>query len=437
MSILEALHNGLERGQLLASLPMRPAYRRMESHHPEEHRENLNSLALGDNLEYMQWLLENGYEGRIRMIYIDPPFFTKSKFDATITLTDRNGKKNKIKHLAYDDTFDRNLEFYIENMTARLVLMRELLAEDGLIWVHLDWHSAHYVKMLMDEIFGVKNFQNEIIWQYKSGGSGKRHFSRKHDTILVYSKTAKYYLSVPKEKSYNRGLKPYRFKGVEEFRDERGWYTMVNMKDVWSIDMVGRTAAERNGYATQKPMELMKRIIEAATEPGDYCADFFCGSGSLLEAAESLGRHWIGCDNEPLAISTSRKRLDARESGYDYYRDSISMHYGMVTMEKVMAEPLENGKDMVTCRVKEFRPEIDYGHIPIKDRDMAMKIGIEAPENYIDYIMVDPEYDGDFKVRMLFREDLQEIQFQSMGNYAAVVVDVFGKEYFYDGRKEK
>ena len=105
-----------------------------------------------------------------------------------------------------------------------------------------------------------KNFVNEIIWTYKSGGSSKKHFARKHDTILVYSKTDKYYLSLPKEKSYNRGLKPYRFKGVEEFQDETGWYTMVNMKDVWNIDMVGRTSAERTGYATQKPEALLSSL---------------------------------------------------------------------------------------------------------------------------------------------------------------------------------
>lgn len=103
----------------------------------------------------------------------------------------------------------------------------------------------------MDEIFGEDNFVNEIIWHYKSGGSGKRHFSRKHDTILVYSKTKKYYFLPDKEKSYNRGFKPYRFKGVKEYKDDMGWYTMVTMKDVWNVDMVGRTSSERTGYATQ------------------------------------------------------------------------------------------------------------------------------------------------------------------------------------------
>lgn len=437
MSILADLQNGLEQGKMLAGAKVDVVFDRVAQHNPIPDEESRNALVLGDNLAYMQGLLENGYEGRFRLIYIDPPFFTKSKFNATIDLKDRTGKNHKIKHLAYDDTFERSLECYVENMTARLILMRKLLAEDGLIWVHLDWHSAHYMKLIMDEVFGAKNFQNEIIWQYKSGGSGKRHFSRKHDTILVYSKTAYYHLNVPKEKSYNRGLKPYRFKGVKEYKDEYGWYTMVNMKDVWSIDMVGRTSAERNGYATQKPTELLRRIIEATTEEGDYCADFFCGSGTLPETAEALNRHWVGCDTEPLAISTTRKRLEAREGTYDYYRQRTGNKYGWFSVEVEDSVPLENGKNMYTCKVNQFRPEIDYGHIPLKDRDLAMKIGIEAPEQYIDHVMVDPDYDGTFRGRHLISETPSQFQFQSNGNYAIILVDVFGKEYFYDGRKEK
>ena len=156
----------------------------------------------------------------------------------------------------------------------RFYMMRDLLADEGCLWVHLDWHIVHYVKVLLDEIFGQKNFINEIIWNYKSGGSSKRHYARKHDTLLFYAKSPKYYFEAQKEKSYNRGYKPYRFKGVREYRDETGWYTMVNMKDVWQIDMVGRTSAERTGYATQKPEALLTRILESCTREGDIVCDF-------------------------------------------------------------------------------------------------------------------------------------------------------------------
>ena len=175
-----------------------------------------NELRLGDNLEYMKELLRRGYGGKFRLIYIDPPFFTRSSFNASLNVRDSSGSVRKVHHLAYDDKFDRDLAYYIGNMTVRLLLMRDLLADDGLMWIHLDWHSSHYIKMVLDELMGEKNFVNEIIWCYKSGGSGKRHFARKHDTLLVYSKSDAYYIDVPKEKSYNRDRKPYRFRGVSE-----------------------------------------------------------------------------------------------------------------------------------------------------------------------------------------------------------------------------
>ena len=199
-------------------------------------------------------------------------------------------------------------------LCARLFMMRDLLTEDGSIWVHLDWHVVHYVKILMDAIFGEKNFINEIVWLYKSGGTSKNHFSRKHDTLLFYGKNPKPALSIPLEKSYNREYKPYRFKGVKEYKDDLGWYTMVNMKDVWQIDMVGRTSGERTGYATQKPEALIRRILESCTSEGDLCADFFCGAGTLAATAHKMNRRWIACDMGSLAVTATEKRL-AKEQG--------------------------------------------------------------------------------------------------------------------------
>jgi len=278
----------------------------------EEVGQSGNILAEGDNAQFMKFLLDpacgHDLEGKIQQIYIDPPFFSKANYDAVIKLQSEDGE-TAVKHMAYEDVWKEGMAEYLKMLAVRLMLMRDLLKKDGTIWVHLDWHGVHYVKILMDEIFGEKNFINEIVWTYKSGGSSKKHFARKHDTILVYGKTDKYYINLPKEKSYNRGLKPYRFKGVEEFQDEIGWYTMVNMKDVWSIDMVGRTSAERTGYATQKPEALVERIIAAGSREGDIVADFFCGSGTLGAAAGKLSRQWICCDEGKLAVSASMKRL--------------------------------------------------------------------------------------------------------------------------------
>ena len=260
-----------------------------------------NILFHGDNMEILNEL--RGSE-RFSMIYIDPPFFTGADKEANMN---RDGAL--VKETAYKDNWG-TLEEYLHAMALRIMLMRDLLRDDGLFFLHVDWHAIHYARLLMDEIFGQDRFINEIIWQYKSGGSSKTRFARKHDNILMYSKTAKYKFFIQKEKSYNRGLKPYRFKGVEEFQDEVGWYTMVNMKDVWSIDMVGRTSAERTGYATQKPEKLMERRIECSTEEGDLVGDFFCGSGSLGVSAAKLGRRFVMADTGNLAIEVAKKRLD-------------------------------------------------------------------------------------------------------------------------------
>ena len=111
-----------------------------------------NEIRLGDNLDYMKELLARGCAGKFSMIYIDPPFFTRSSFNASLNVKDSDGSSHKVHHLAYDDKFDRDLAYYIANMTVRLLLMRDLLADDGLMWVHLDWHSSHYIKMVLDEL---------------------------------------------------------------------------------------------------------------------------------------------------------------------------------------------------------------------------------------------------------------------------------------------
>ena len=433
LGIAESIIKGLEHGEVTLSKPFSVLEKHMyDSFHANEANSDLdnNILALGDNLEFMSWLLENGYEGKFKCIYIDPPFFTKSKYDATVEICDSDGKIHKVKHLAYDDTFDRSIEQYVENMTTRLVIMKRLLADDGLIWVHLDWHSAHYVKLAMDEIFGYENMRNEIIWKYKSAGSAKTHFSRKHDTILMYSKSKKYSLNVPKEKSYNRDFKPYRFKGVKEYQDEYGWYTLVNMKDVWSIDMVGRTSSERNGYATQKPLELMKRIISSCTEKGDLVGDFFCGSGSFLKAANDMDRCWVGCDVETLALGTAKKRLDACESNYLFYGNGIECPYRADAIIKIeRADELENGKKLCHARLMAFRPELEIGYVQHKDRELLQNACKSSPESLIDYIMIDPDYNGEFSAEISVTDNYDDIKFISRGNVAYIVVDIFGKEY--------
>ncbi|MBR3297505.1 MAG: site-specific DNA-methyltransferase [Firmicutes bacterium] len=251
-----------------------------------------NAVICADNLELMRSLEDAGFSGCLDFIYIDPPFFTNKDFPD------------------YRDRWPSGIDAFLDMMRPRLTAMRGLLSDTGLIAVHMDWHAVHYVKVMMDEIFGMNRFVNEIIWSYRSGGASTKRFARKHDTILLYSKGPAYYFSAQKERSYNRGNRPYCFKDVEEFEDEEGkWYTLVNRRDVLAVDMVGRTSSERTGYSTQKPEALLRILLNSCCPEGGLCADFFAGSGTLGAAAAESGRRFLLCDSNPEAVELCLQRL--------------------------------------------------------------------------------------------------------------------------------
>ena len=351
-----------------------------------------NMLIHGDNAKVMDSLLRReGMAGRINLIYIDPPFFSKADYDAVLKVGNET-----IRHTVYGDNWRFGKAGYFSMLTSSLMQMKELLAKDGLIWLHLDWHAAAFARLIMDEIFGEENFVNEIVWNYKSGGSSSRHFARKHDTILVYAKSRKYAFYPLQEKSYNRQLKPYRFKGVKEYRDEVGWYTMVNMKDVWQIDMVGRTSSERTGYATQKPEELLKRIILSSTKEGDLCADFFSGSGTLAAAAAKTGRRFIACDAGPLAVETSSARLTACGADFGVYeeegrpeKENLSLKYE-VSVDEI---PFSDDR-MVKIELKSLRinglSEVTGADEAVRVKEMIR----ERPLDFLESWSVDFDFDG-------------------------------------------
>ena len=266
-----------------------------------------NRLVWGDNLHVMRQISTNSVD----LIYIDPPFFSGRQYNIIW------GDNNELR--SFDDIWEGGMDGYLVWLNARLLEMKRILKSTGSIYMHCDWHASHYIKVEMDKIFGYGNFINEISWFYKSGGaSPKRYFSRKHDSILLYAKDNRQYVFNPQqEKSYNRGLKPYRFSNVQEYQDDVGWYTLVGMKDYWQIDMVGRTSSERIGYPTQKPEALLERIIKASSNEGDVVADFFVGGGTTAAVAQRLGRRFIVCDQSRVAVAVTAERLklQARTQG--------------------------------------------------------------------------------------------------------------------------
>lgn len=264
-----------------------------------------NRLIFGDNLQAMKSLLSDPtVKGKVTLVYIDPPFASKQDF---------NGSQEQ---KAYQDKI-AGAQF-IEFLRKRLVLIRELLAPNGSIYVHLDWRKSHYIKLIMDEVFGEAKFQNEIIWFYRRWSAGSRQFQRQHDNILFYSKTSSPVFNVLYEPYTEGTLK--RWKGIKRKTtiDESGKLIQVedtngtagaNMSDVWPISIINANAIERTDYPTQKPEALLERVITASSNENDIVLDAFVGSGTSIAVAEKLGRRWIGIDCGKLAMYTVQKRL--------------------------------------------------------------------------------------------------------------------------------
>jgi adenine-specific DNA-methyltransferase len=253
-----------------------------------------NKLIWGDNKFVMGSLLE-GFTNQFKLIYIDPPFAVGSDFHLELEIGDESITKESsiIEEVAYRDTWGRGNAGFISMMHSRLSLMRDLLSEDGTIFLHCDYRTSAMMKLILDEIFGTERFLNEIIWLYGLGGSSNRYFPRKHDTIYWYSKSPDYYFDPPKVPARSQMMK-----GMEK-----------KAPDFWDIPSINNMAIERTNYPTQKPAQLLQRIIQCASQEGDLVGDFFCGSGTTLVVAEELNRKWIGADLGRFAIHTTRKRL--------------------------------------------------------------------------------------------------------------------------------
>lgn len=334
-----------------------------------------NKLIWGDN-KFILSSLKNGplreeieKEGGIKLIYIDPPFGVGVDFSMNIKIGDE--KSNTFKKIAYHDTWGKGTDRFLTMIYERLILMRDLLADDGSIYVHCDWRVNGYLRLILDEIFSKDYFQNEIIWKRSSAHNFKtKSYAKTNENILYYSKTERFIFNeqyVPYsqaqlsryDKDENgklykaenltfstsntsrqfewRGTKPPsnrswgasfeqleklwaegrilvkrdgtpRLDGLKIYLDEtKGGNSLSTLWD--DIERIGNTSNERLDYPTQKPEKLIERIVKVSSNKGDLVADFFCGSGTTLAVAEKLGRKWIGTDLGKFAIHTTRKRM--------------------------------------------------------------------------------------------------------------------------------
>jgi site-specific DNA-methyltransferase (adenine-specific)/adenine-specific DNA-methyltransferase len=280
-----------------------------------------NKLIWGDNKLILS-SLKNGplrdeieKQGGIKLIYIDPPFDVGADFSMDIEIGDETftKKPNILEEIAYRDTWGRGADSFVAMIHERMILMRDLLAADGSIYVHCDYRVTAFVRMALDEVFGKDKLQNENIWSYKSGGVSKNFFARKHDTIYFYSKEKDVTFNTQYYRSYQAKKYNYNDKYPELWDEEKQqWYHNSVCRDVWDdIKIIGTESGqeERLDYPTQKPEGLIERIVKASSNEGDLVADLFVGSGTTAAVAEKLGRKWIVSDLGKFAIHTTRKRM--------------------------------------------------------------------------------------------------------------------------------
>lgn len=310
-----------------------------------------NRLIWGDKKYVLPSLLPE-FAGKVNLIYIDPPFDTGSDFSYRATIPDNpetiedettqfTKRASIIEQKAYRDTWGRGLDSYLNWFYETIIILRELLHEDGLIYIHLDWHVVQYVKVICDEVFGYDNFLNDVVWCYRGYEHNKSHWNRKHDNILFYAKsnkwifnyknvleslsevTLKKYKYEDKKGKYRlrgRNIKgsPFKQKTDLSHEDERKYPDLIyrqyltegtNPRDWFILDYVNQAADEKLNYQTQKPEALLNKFTLASSKEGDLVFDCFVGSGTTISVAEKLNRRWIACDLGRFSIHTARKRL--------------------------------------------------------------------------------------------------------------------------------
>ncbi|MDL2123973.1 MAG: site-specific DNA-methyltransferase [Deltaproteobacteria bacterium] len=283
-----------------------------------------NLLIWGDNKLVMASLLKE-FKGKIDLIYIDPPYDVGSDFTCDVIIGDRDEKLHKdqsvLEQVAYQDTWGKGVDSYLQMMYERFILIRDLLSEEGSLFVHCDWHVGQYIRALLDDVFGKKNFLNEIIWYYynKLHDSRKHILPRAHDVIFRYAKTQGRQIHHPLKEKREKPVTKLKYKKVNgQIQNIIGLdgkvvtYTSEHrtIDDIWRLRCLQpANKSEYTRFRTQKPIDLLQRIIDLASNEDSIVMDVFCGTGTTLLAAESRGRKWIGCDLGRFPVHLSRKRL--------------------------------------------------------------------------------------------------------------------------------
>ncbi len=376
-----------------------------------------NRLIYGDNLLIMQSLLKE-YSGKIDLIYIDPPFDSKADYRMKINLPNQDITKlpSVIEQHAYSDTWRDGTASYLRMIAPRLMMMRELLSEKGSIYVHIDWHVGHYVKILLDEIFGREHFRNEIVWHYSTLGRPKDRFAFKHDTIFVYKKSDSVFFNKEEAKvPYTKEYIKSHFKDTDDNGKQcrkrfdagkwRIYYPDAGMipNDVWDIPYENSMSKDRVNYTTQKPTALLERIIKSSSAKGHIVADFFGGSGTTAVVANRLGRKWISTDIGKPSIMVQQKRFIDKDVEPFLYQ-SVG-DYQVKSLDSSEIQKSELKKLVLTLYgVKEFLSD-DSG-IVHQEFIHTLDVAQTLTPNYIEAI--DEEYGDEYEKIVLLAWEIDD-----------------------------
>ena len=312
-----------------------------------------NMVIRGECVSACAYLKEQGIQ--VDLVYIDPPFASGADYAKKVYVRRNPKVAEAIKQAEqeldieelkafeekmYGDVWDK--EKYLNWMYENLMAIKSVMSETASIYVHLDWHIGHYVKILMDEIFGEDNFRNEIVWHYRTGNLSFQTFQRKHDVILFYAKSPDAYFEAQDIKEYYVQIygpdKKLSMKGPNDGEDEFGEYKISQMDDVWNISAVFTLSSEHQGYATQKTEAVLERVINASSTENMIVADFFGGSGATSITANKLNRKFIHCDIGVNSIQTTRDRLKADGAEFDVLeiKDGVQLYRNPIqTMDKI------------------------------------------------------------------------------------------------------
>jgi len=293
-----------------------------------------NSIYCGNCQEVLPRKCPDDY---IDLIYVDPPFFSNKKYEVIW------GDGYELR--CFEDRWKGGINNYIAWMEPKIRECHRVLKKTGSMYLHCDWHANAHLRILMDGIFGPENFQNEIVWHYRSGGGTSKRFSRKHDTIYLYSKSeeCRFYPDDIREPYAPSTIARLKYKGAREKNVDKVLRRGGRVPDdVWAIEHVQGNSEEACGYPTQKPEALLERIIKASSKPADAVLDPMCGCGTALIVAHRLGRQWVGIDVSPTAVNVMKRRMQ-RLGVFSTKKEEIEHISGLPrSMEEVNAmEPFE------------------------------------------------------------------------------------------------